>query len=68
MADIDEELGLETPEADRAEQVTSVISDPDESVMGGDLAVGEVLDADEADVLEQAIAVPAEEDYPAGAG
>ena len=68
MAAGDDEFGLETPEADRAEQLTPVLDDPDGSTAGGDIAVGDGLDADEADVLEQAIAVPGDEDYPADGG
>lgn len=60
-----DELGLETPEVDRAEQQIPVLDDPDGSTARGDIAVIVTFDADEADVLEQAIGVPDDEDYPA---
>jgi hypothetical protein len=68
MAASGEELGLETPEVDRVEQLTPAIDDVDEPAPGVDVAISETLDADEADVLEQAIGVPDEEEYPSGAG
>jgi hypothetical protein len=62
-----DDRGLETPDADRLEQLLPVGSDqPDDQ---DDAATARVagsvvdIDADEADVLEQAIPVPAEEDY-----
>ena len=64
MAASDEDLDLETPQVDRVEQRTAVIDEPDEDAALGDVAVSEVLEANEADVLEQAIAVPTDEDYP----
>jgi len=64
MAASDDTLGLETPEADRVEQLSTVVDDPDESAVGG-AVLSEVIDADEADILEQAIEIPADEDYPA---
>jgi hypothetical protein len=66
MAVSDDDLGLETPEVDRAEQLIPVLDDPNGPAAEGNLEVGDALEADEADVLEQAIAVPDDEDYPAG--
>jgi hypothetical protein len=63
-----DDRGLETPDEDRLEQLLAVGSDqPDDQDDEGTARIaGSVvdnIDADEADVLEQAIAVPAEEDY-----
>ena len=68
MAARDDELGLETPEVDRAEQLIPVLDDPGGSTAAGGVAVIETLDADEADDLEQAIGVPDDEEYPADGG
>jgi hypothetical protein len=59
----DGELGLETPEVDHLEQLTP-LADELAEVPGG----SEGIDADEADVLEQAMPVPADEEYPNNAG
>ena len=68
MAANDDELGLETPEADRVEQLTPVADDLDESSVGGDVVPGELLDADEADVLEQTMTVPDDDEYSTDGG
>ncbi len=63
-----DDRGLETPDADRLEQLLPVDGDQSDDQDGTDTAriagsVVDNIDADEADVLEQAIPVPAEEDY-----
>ena len=62
-----DDRGLETPDEDRLEQLLAVGSDqPEDQDEGTARIAGSVvdnIDADEADVLEQAIPVPAEEDY-----
>jgi len=63
MPAIDGELGLETPEVDHLEQLTP-LTDELAEVPGGIQGIG----ADEADVLEQAMPVPADEEYPNNAG
>jgi hypothetical protein len=67
MAASGDELGLETPAVDRVEQLIPVVDDPDDAMVGDDVSV-ETLEANEADVLEQAIGVPDDEDYPTGGG
>ena len=63
MAAGNDEHGLETPLADLAEQLIPVDDDADPADDGvGSLA--DLGDADEADMLEQSIAVPVDEDYP----
>jgi hypothetical protein len=61
----DDELGLETPDVDHLEQLTP-LSDDIAGIPTGPEAglLSEIVDADEADVLEQAIPVPADEEYP----
>ena len=63
MPAIDGELGLETPEVDHLEQLTP-LTDELAEVPGGIQGIG----ADEADVLEQAMPVPADEEYQNNAG
>lgn len=63
-----DDRGLETPDEDRLEQLLPVGSDqPDDHDEEGTARIGgslvDNIEADEADVLEQAIPVPAEEDY-----
>ena len=61
-----DDRGLETPDADRLEQLLPVDGDQSDDQDGTARVAGSVvdnIDADEADVLEQAIPVPAEEDY-----
>ena len=62
-----DDRGLETPDADRLEQQLLVGDQPDDQDDTGTARIaGSVvdnIDADEADVLEQAIPVPAEEEY-----
>ncbi len=68
----DDEIGLETPDVDRLEQAQALAEDPDErSGETARPAPGSVvgnIDADEADVLEQSIEVPADDDYRDGGG
>ena len=65
MTASDDELRLETPDVDRLEQLTPLGDDPAEEPVGGIAgSLAEVIDADEADVLEQATPVPADEEYP----
>ncbi len=63
----DDEIGLETPDADRLEQAQPLTDDQDdssaESARPTPGAVVGNIDADEADVLEQSIDVPADDDY-----
>lgn len=57
----------EAPDEDRVEQVVSTVDDPEGGA--GDLLPVAIdpheVDADEADLLEGAIPVPLEDDYPA---
>jgi hypothetical protein len=66
----DDEIGLETPDVDRLEQAQPLADDGD----GGDEVTGtpgrpvpgsvlDNIDADEADVIEQSIEVPSDDDY-----
>ena len=65
MTASDDELRLETPDVDRLEQLTPLGDDPAEAPVGGIAgSLAEVIDADEADVLEQATPVSADEEYP----
>ncbi len=61
----DDDLGLETPDVDRLEQAQPLADDPDEGSGTGPVpgSVVDNIDADEADVVEQSIAVPADDDY-----
>ncbi len=66
----DDEIGLETPDVDRLEQLQPLVDDPDDLDRGSGLPAGPPpgsmvgdRDADEADVVEQSIGVPADDDY-----
>ena len=64
----DDEIGLETPDVDRLEQAQSLgdesveeqVDEPARPVPG---SVVDNIDADEADVIEQSIGVPDDDDY-----
>ncbi len=63
----DDEIGLETPDVDRVEQEQPLADDGDEvAAAPARPAPGSVvgnIDADEADVIEQSIDVPSDDDY-----
>ena len=68
MTTPDEDRGLETPDLDRLEQLRPLDDDqpidlPTVAVAG---SVVDNIDADEADVLEQSIPVPVDDDYQRG--
>jgi hypothetical protein len=59
----EKEFGLETPIVDHLEQLTPFTDDGDDEPLETTVMLAEISEADEADVLEQAISVPTDEDY-----
>jgi hypothetical protein len=63
MSANEQELGLETPIVDHLEQLTPFTDDGDDVPLETTVVFAEIIEANEADVLEQAISVPTDEEY-----
>ncbi len=66
MSTDDNEPGLETPEADYFEQGTPVTNDPEDQATDPLAEASAEVEADEGDILEQALPVALNEEYPQG--